>query len=128
MFAENVPFVSDQYALASWAAAELHLLDNAVAVGHTVAPLQRSGNDVLMLCAELPEVHGTGVLPFAGVGTSKTYRSCGFWPLVSIRAMPVEAVAGQSVPSSCSKSRTRAQAVASGRWAWIMTCSLYGYL
>ena len=49
----------------------LHLLDNAIIAGYIVASFQRGGNGGFMLRTELPEVHGAGVLPFAGVGHVK---------------------------------------------------------
>ena len=68
---ENVPFVICPIFSCKLGGCCLHLLDNAVAAGHTVAPLQRGGNGIFMLRTELPEVHGAGVLPFAGVSHIK---------------------------------------------------------
>ena len=54
--------------------------------------------------------------------TSNTYRSLGLSPLLSMRAMPLEPLRTYRPIFSFQKSYS-AQAVASGRWAWIMTCS-----
>lgn len=68
---ENVTFVICPICSCKLGGCRLHLLDNAIAAGHIVAPLQRGSNGIFMLRTELPEVHGAGMFPLTGVGYIK---------------------------------------------------------
>lgn len=58
---------------------------------------------------------------------SNTYLSLGLSPDLSMRAMPLEP-RRTYLPIRLFHRSYSAQAFASGRWAYIITCSAYGYL
>ena len=89
---------------------------------------ERLGHRRLMLRAKLPQKGGGGNFFRRPVSEmSNTYRSRGFSRELSTRAMPLEPRRTYRRMVSFQRSYS-AQAVASGRWAKIISCSWKGYL